>query len=159
MRYGILAVFGAGLLAACSASPGGVSGGSVAAPAAATGGVDPLAQLSAFTLTDLANADKIAVAQGDAIGHACFPALSTFVASIPAPPSLGGVSGGVSAFELARSTRLKVQGTAMAGVPDYLKLACAALVVDEQTFLASLAGIGLGASALAPAAPLLLKAP
>lgn len=141
-------------LAACSAEPAPVASSSATStPATATAPASPLAQLSSFTVTDLQNADKIAVANGDTLGHACYPALIQFIQSLPAASTGGTVSGAISAFETARAARLKLQGVVAAGLPDYLKLGCSPLVLDEQTLLVKLGALSAGAAALAPVVP------
>lgn len=144
------------VLAACSAAPKitaplqitPVATTQTASPAPAP--VDPLQQLSQFTVADLNSAEQIAVANKDTLSIPCYPALSKFVQSFPSLTGDGTVSGAVSAFETARTARLKVQGAVGAGLPDYVKLGCAALFVDEQALAAKLAGMAAGASVGAP---------
>jgi len=95
-----------------------------------------LAAFSAFTISDLQAADSDAVAAGDQISHACYPALITFVQSLPTSP--GTVSGAFSAFQKARDIRHGIEG----GLPTYLKIGCAPLVMDERMLIARLAVIG-----------------
>ena len=146
-------------LAACASPPVATAPPTSLTPAPVAASSDPLSQIAQFTLVDLANADAIAVANNDVVGHACFPALAQFINSLPHPPAGTTVSGAISAFETARALRLKVQGTVSAGLPDYLKLGCAALVVDEQTLLLKLGALAGGAAVLGPVAPALLGAP
>ena len=121
-----------------------------------TAGGSPLAQVSAFTMTDLQNADAIAVAKSDALGHACYPALEQFIGSLPAGTTMSTtVSGAISAFETARVTRLGAQSAIAGGLPDYLKLGCSPLVLDEQTLLLKLAALGAGGAVAAPLLPAL----
>jgi hypothetical protein len=111
-------------------------------PTPSASNVNSLQQIGQFTITDLQNADAIAVANNDAIGHACYPALIQFVQSLPGSSPTTTVSGAFSAFETARVTVNTVQGFQ---IPVYLKLGCSALLVDTQTFLAGLAALGAGA--------------
>ena len=152
----------AALLAACTTATAPVGGSPTSASAS-----DPLTQIAQFTVMDLQNADALALAAPDApgcdpgthdcIAHACYPALTKFVQSIPA---VGGqpqtVSGAISAFELARSTRLGVQSAVGSGLPAYLKLGCAALVQDETVFAAKLAAMAGGAAASPTALPAII---
>jgi hypothetical protein len=105
-----------------------------APPAANTTTGNPLANLSAFTVADLQNADKIAVANNDALAHACYPALIAWIQSLPSATQGTTVSGAVSAFELARTTRIG----ATTGIPNAVKLGCGGLLIDEQTLLLKL---------------------
>lgn len=98
-----------------------------------TTGGGPLASLSAFTVADLQNADKIAVAAKDVLAHACYPALIVWIQSLPSASASTTVSGAVSAFELARVTRIGLTGSG--GIPDSVKLGCGGLLMDEQTLL------------------------
>jgi hypothetical protein len=109
-----------------------------------------LAKISTFTVADLTNAEADAVANNDLLAAPCYPALAKFVASLQGANST--VSGGFSAFQKARDLRVGVQ----AGLPVYLKLACAPLVQNEAEFIASLAAIGGAATAVGPIAPYLL---
>lgn len=162
----ILVVMTAGL-SACAGTPPAVAtapGAAVAAPdatappAAPTG---PLAKLQAalqnlnnFTVTDLNAAEDIAVAKKDALAMPCFPALVTFVQGAPGSSPTMTVSGAFSAFELARTTRIQVVGNALnITIPDYLKLACSPLLLDEQNFVLKLAALAAGGAATAGAGP------
>lgn len=133
-----VAILAALLLAGCSAT---ATVGTPAAPVAPSG----LSQLASFTVTDLMAADADAVANNDAIAHACYPALAKFVSTLA--PSGGNVVGAFSAFQKARDLHKGVS----AGLPDYLKIGCAPLIVDEQMMIARLAAIGAGAAATAGA--------
>lgn len=128
----------ASLLAGCSATATVGTPSTAPAPSG-------LSQLATFTVADLTSADSDAVANGDALAHACYPALAKFVTSLA--PTGGNVSGAFSAFQKARDLRRGVQG----GLPDYLKLGCAPLLVDEQVMIAKLAVIGAGTAATAGA--------
>jgi len=130
-----------------------------AATTAAPAPIDPLVQIAAFTAADLAAAQLDATANNDAIAAACYPALSKFVASMQGKVgNVATVQGAFTAFQRARDVRYSVQG----GLPDYLRLGCAALVQDEKLLIAKLAAIGAGTAAatvVAPMAPALLAAP
>lgn len=105
--------------------------------AGVTGTTDtgPLAKIGAMTVLDLQDADKIAVARKDKVAHACFPALLVWIQSLPGTSTTMTVSGAVSAFELARTTRL---GLTSGGIPDDVKIGCGGLLIDEQTLLVKL---------------------
>ena len=120
------------LLGACTITP----------PPAATGDVQAdLAALGRFTVADLQAAQADAIAHNDVIAAACYPALIQFVSGLPA---VGGtVAGAFSAFQQARDLHKGVS----AGLPDYLRLGCAALVQDEKQMILKLAAIGAGAAA------------
>ena len=163
-----LIVVGLGALSAACVPPQGARSGAASAGPSAS---DPLGQIAGFAVTDLQAAEAEATAQNDAIAKPCYPALVAFVQSLQAQAGTltGGTSvkGGFSGFQAARGLRLTVEAGAASGlkslVPDYLKLGCSALVLDEQTFLVKLAALaGAGAvtagigPALAPAIPALL---
>lgn len=150
MKQFLLASVLALALAGCAASASVGSGGVHASAAATTSNQNALQSISQFTVTDLQNADAIAVGPNpaspvDPIGHACYPALIQFIQSLPGSSPSTTVSGAFSAFETARVTVNQVQGFQ---VPIYLKMGCAPLLVDTQTFLANLAAIGGGAVVL-----------
>ena len=136
----------------------GCAGQGMPPVAGAAAPVDPVTALANFTVADLQAADTIAVASNDEIAHACYPALVKFVQSFPSVSGTQTVKGAVSAFELARSKRLQVQGAVGSGMPNYLKLGCAALVQDETVFIAKLAAMAAGTAVAGPAAPALLGA-
>lgn len=100
-----------------------------------------LSDLAKFTVADLQAADADAVANNDAVAHACYPALEQFVQSLPT--SGGTVAGAFSAFQKTRDLANGVK----AGLPTYLKIGCAPLVMDEQQLINQLALIGAGAAA------------
>lgn len=102
-----------------------------------------LAAFQSFTVADLSAAYADAQSSGDVLAAACYPALIKFVQGFPAAPAT--VSGAFSAFQKARDVRHGLEG----GLPDYLKLGCAPLVIDEQQLIARLALIGAGAAATA----------
>ena len=118
-------------------------------PDGTTTTVDPLAKIATFTIADLQNADAEAVAANDVVAHACYPALIKFVTELQAQnaSSTGQpltVSGAFSAFQKARNVRRSVAAGGGFSVPDYLKLGCAPLVLDEQQLLIRLGLIGAG---------------
>lgn len=129
-------IFSAGLLAACaqSTTPG------AAAP-------DPIAQIAQFSLSDLQAADAEAVVANDVLGHACYPALTQFIQSLPSAPAGTTVTGAFALFEAARITRIQVEGAVGGGVPNYLKLGCGGLLSDERLFLIRLGAIGAAGAA------------
>jgi hypothetical protein len=142
MRYALIGLAALGLAACAAPSPNG-----------GTPSPGPLAQIAAFTVADLQAADAEAVNGGDMIAHACFPALVTFIQTIPAANGSQTVAGAISAFEAARLLRMQVQSGVANGLPAYLKLGCSALVLDEQVLIAKLAALGAGAAVAAPILP------
>src|SRR5258708_5882724 len=111
---------------------------------------EALANVQGDIVVDLAAADAIAVAHGDVVAHACYPILAK---SLPGQgkPTVDQIKGVFSAFEEARSTRLAVEGKVGAGIPADLKLACSALLMDEQQFILRLAAIAGGSAVVVPA--------
>jgi hypothetical protein len=111
---------------------------------------DLLANLKAVSIADLNNAEAIAVANNDTLMEPCYPALVQFVQSFAG--ASGTVSGAFSAFEMTRVTRIGLSG----GLPDYLKLGCAAGVVDEAMFITRLGAMLGAASVLGPIVPVVV---
>ena len=169
-------------LAACTAAPAATTGGSTAPPATAPAAALPatfanadlvtvLTNLKTKTVADLTAAEADATANGDAISQPCYPAEITWINSLPAVPSLtlpgpttaNPSPGPILLYQQARDTRHSVESltaqikTALAaGIPTSVKLGCAALLIDEQTFfnkLLTLAGGAAAMNALAPLAP------
>jgi hypothetical protein len=145
IRNIIPAVFIALACAACAQQPVALGPVTVTPPSVTTTSSTPtltqsIQQLATFTEADLAAADADAVANNDVIAHACYPALTKFIKSLPNPG--GTVGGAFSAFQKARD----LGNTAQAGVPTYLTLGCGPLVVDTETLLAKLAAMGAGAA-------------
>ena len=108
---------------------------------AGTLGTDPspedgLSRLAAFTINDLQDADKQAVAAGDDIAHLCYPALIQFITERQG--DTGTVSGAFSAFQRARNVANRVD----AGLPQYLLIGCAPLFTDARLMLAKMALVG-----------------
>lgn len=124
------------LLAACSTTTSTTTG-----PAGA------INRVASFTVADLQAADADAVANNDQIAHACYPALIKFVQSVQGSSTNTTVAGAFSAFQKARD----LGNQAQAGVPTYLTIGCAPLVVDTQTLMTKLAAIGVGSAATAGA--------
>lgn len=106
--------------------------------------------IGAFTMTDLQNADAIAVQNKDDQGHTCYVGLEEFVTEQEATANGAGtqtVSGAFSAFEAGRvalDTATNLISTAQVKA---LETACGPLVVDTQNnaalFLANLAQLGV----------------
>jgi hypothetical protein len=111
---------------------------------------DLLANLKAVSIADLNNAEAIAVANNDTLMEPCYPALVQFVQSFAG--ASGTVSGAFSAFEMTRVMRIGLSG----GLPDYLKLGCAAGVVDEAMFITRLGAMLGAASVLGPIVPVVV---
>lgn len=149
----ILLVFGImGMaLSACSTASAGTTPAPASSPSVSAPAVDPIQQISQFTVTDLQNADADAVSNNDTIAHACYPAMIQFIKSLPGSNGSTTVSGAFSAFQKARDLR----NTVAAGVPTYLTMGCGPLYAqvhaDLLTFLAGgLAGQAVVTVATAP---------
>ena len=98
---------------------------------------NPLSTIAGFTITDLQNAEADAVANGDELAIPCYPALIRFVQSIQPNQPTATVSGAFGTFQKARDVTLVAGG----GIPNYVKVGCAALFIDNQVLIARLAGI------------------
>jgi hypothetical protein len=90
-----------------------------------------------FTVADIQRADDLAVKHNDVVAHACWPVLKQFIENLPELSRDKPVVGGASGIETLRVMRLGVQG----GLPDNLKIACAPLILDEQTFIARMVAL------------------
>lgn len=127
------------LLSGCAGSvslPGLIAAN--ASASASTSSTDPLTALANYTTADLAAADADAVAHGDDVAHACYPALTTFVASLPTSTPGTTVAGAFSLFQKERDLRNVVA----AGIPKYLLMGCAPLVTEVRgDFLSLLPGV------------------
>lgn len=73
----------------------------------------------------------------DAISHACYPAAVTFLQSLPVATPLTGKLFGVQLFQRKRDFLNQLK----AGLPDYLKIGCGALLGDEVKIFTSLMGL------------------
>lgn len=96
------------------------------------------------TIADLAAADKDAATvdattnlMRDPIAHACYPALSQFLQTLPTAQPLEGKFIAVQLHQRARDFALQVK----AGLPTYLKLGCAPLIGDDLQIIVQ--GLGL----------------
>ncbi|HVC54962.1 MAG TPA: hypothetical protein VND95_03350 [Stellaceae bacterium] len=105
-----------------------------------SGAADPLATLGKFTLTDLQNADKLALASNDGVAHTCFAYLIPVVTQAQAAQGGPGlpVSGAFSAFEAGR-VAINNGKSLLTGVPSALNVACAPLVLDAANTVFALA--------------------
>lgn len=147
----------------------------IATPAPANQLASLMAKLAAIkldivtnTVADLTAADADASAinavtgqMNDPISHACYPALVTFLKSLPTATPPTGTYVAIQIFQKQRDFVAQIQ----AGIPTYLKLGCAPLIGDEaQIFVKamSLVGVTIGTGALTglfpAAAPLTLPA-
>lgn len=111
-----------------------------------------LTNIGTFTMADLQNADKIALAQTpqDQLGHQCFVGLEAFVTNAQAGLAANSgmtVSGAFSALEAARAAANTGSNAISPAVLQPLELACGPLVIDVQNtpavFLANLAAFGV----------------
>ncbi len=119
----------------------------VSTPGTASSALDTISQ---FTITDLQNADASAVANGDVIAHACYPALEKFVIATQVSigtANSGTVSGAFSAFQAGRNVVKQGKGMLSQGIPVYLELGCAPLLqdvrLDAAGFLTQLGGLAV----------------
>lgn len=126
----LAALFTALALAACQTT-GSLT---VGAPQPASG----LDKLADFTLNDLANADADAVAHNDQVAHMCYPALTRFVTELQGQNAGITVAGAFGAFQRTRDLANQLN----AGLPQYLVIGCAPLIVDANAMVAKLALIG-----------------
>ena len=114
-----------------------------------------LTQIGTFSVADLNAAEADAVANKDTLAIPCYPALVTFVQSVQpvGAPNLT-VAGAFLLHQKARDMANSVQANSGASlIPPALKLACAAMVQDDATFVAALAALRGGAAGLGPIAP------
>lgn len=95
--------------------------------------------LTTVAIDDLAKAYERAVAADDVIAAVCFRSLGEYLATLPKIPS-GETMGAFEAFERARILRLRIEK----GMPDQVKIGCAALVSDEKALLLKLGLIASG---------------
>ena len=112
-----------------------------------TGAVSDIAaaDADASTLTNPADPTSFR----DPISHACYPAATKFLQSLPTAQPLNGKFILVQLFQRKRDFVAQIQ----AGIPVYLKLGCAPLLGDEAQIFAKvmgLVGIQVGLNALAP---------
>ena len=102
---------------------------------------DFVAALQKITVADLEAATARAVAGGDLMGAQCYPVLEKYV--VQGLPGMEKLAGAFDAFEAARLGRKNFS----AGVPDDLRMGCAALFMDERAFILKLAAVA-GASSV-----------
>lgn len=132
------------------------------APAATTDNAQgSIADLRAFTLADLQNAEADAKATGDIIAEPCYAALADVLASLPAAPGGGQAAGAATAFQHARDLYNPLRG----GIPPALILGCGPLAsqvrLDVIQFIGKVAGgaavVGASGGILAPLGPLIAQ--
>lgn len=113
-----------------------------------------LANVKGDVLVDLDAAMAIAVAHNDLIGQACYPVLKKYVSPDGSgTASVDQIKGVLSSFEKARVERKAAEAkVGTSGVPDDLRLGCAALVQDERDFVIRMGLMIGGASMGAPGA-------
>ena len=107
-------------------------------------------KLHSVTVSDLDAATARAVANGDQIGATCYPALKQYIGQ--GLPGIEKPAGVFDAFEMARLGVHNARG----GIPDGLKLACAALVQDTAEFAIRMGAIAAGGAASAGALPVII---
>ena len=111
---------------------------------------DLLASLHSVTAKDLDAATARAQAGGDAIGAACYPILKKYLGM--GREGEDQIAGAFDAFEKARLARKSIP----LGIPDDLRLGCAALVQDERDFVLRMAAIAGAGAVSGGAAPLII---
>ena len=158
MRKLILASVAALALAGCgtASQPAGTTtplpGASAAGP---TGVAGVVAKVQGVAVTDLNDAEADAVANNDVIAQPCYPALVMWIDSLNAnglakPPAGAGV------FYAQQRLRDLSASSSSLSIPASVKVACAALFVDDATFVSKadvfLAGAVASGGASVPAA-------
>jgi hypothetical protein len=129
------------LLSACS---GQVQVSAPATTSPIVTSTDPLAQLKAFTLSDLTAATADAHATGDQTAYQCYDYLITWLPTLPSFTPATNV-GAVLAFQKLRDLNASANNVQNSLKP--LNLACAPLVIDTQTTINKLISIAGGAAA------------
>lgn len=104
-----------------------------------------LAKLASVAITDLNAAAADAANHGDVLAAKCYPAMVDWIITIQQQHGpITAPAGAFSAFQQARD----ILKGGMGGIPNTVKLNCAALYLDAQgdalTFVAFLAGISTG---------------
>src|ERR1700721_1671259 len=137
----MLRIAGLALIAALGLSGCGTTAGiPLLSPSAQTS----LNNIGTFTLADLANANKIALAQipqtpQTQMDEQCFAALTLFVQNQQATVNTAGglnVSGAFSAFEVARVGAADINSANLKAVIAPLEQGCGGTVVDTQNDIA-----------------------
>lgn len=115
---------------------------------------EALSGVKGDVLVDLDAAMAIAVAHNDLIAQACYPVLKKYVSPDGSgTASVDQIQGVLSGFEKARVERKAAESkVGTSGVPDDLRLGCAALVQDERDFVIRMGLMIGGASMGAPGA-------
>lgn len=140
-------------LAACQSAPPATSttatGSAVTSPlpgASAVGPTDLLAKLQALTESDATASEADAVANSDQISEPCYPAIGKWAESLNANP-LAAPPAGAGVMYLQQRIRDAASQSSSLAVPAYVKVGCAALFIDDATFLAKLDAFLAGAVA------------
>jgi len=107
--------------------------------------VDFIEKIRTVTNADLDAAIADADAHNDLVGSTCYKTVKTFIATNPAPR---GIPDGARAFYFHQRARDLVRDGAGQGIPDSLKLGCAALVQDDAVFLVKMGAIAGSSGAL-----------
>ena len=111
---------------------------------------DFVSALQKITVADLEAATARAIAGGDQMGAQCYPVLEKYV--VQGLPGMEKLAGAFDAFESARLGRKSFQS----GIPDDLRMGCAALFMDERAFVLKLVAIAGAGAASGGAAPLVI---
>ena len=117
-------------LAACQSAPSLPSLSATPAPTAS----GMVAKMQAVGTADLNDAEVDAVAHSDAISTPCYPALVTWLNGVQSPVVTPPAGAGV--FWAQQRLRDVAAAGSSVSIPVSVKLACAALFVDDATFIA-----------------------
>ena len=136
-------------LGACASQPASTT----ATPAS----TDIIAKLQTVTVNDLNDAEADAVAANDAIAMPCYPALAGWIGGLKSPIATPPAGAGV--FYAQQKLRDVNTASTSFSIPVSVKLACAALFVDDATFVAKAdafiaAAVASGGATAIPALPL-----
>ena len=129
------------LCAACAGNPlttqpaGTTSPLPGASAAGATGVAGVVAKAQGIAVTDLNDAEADAVANNDVIAQPCYPALVTWIDSLNTS-GLAKPPAGAGVFYAQQRLRDLNAASSSLSIPAPVKLACAALFVDDATFVA-----------------------
>ena len=137
------------LCAACASQPASTT----ATPAS----TDIIAKLQTVTVNDLNDAEADAVAANDAIAMPCYPALAGWIGGLKSPIATPPAGAGV--FYAQQKLRDVNTASTSFSIPVSVKLACAALFVDDATFVAKAdafiaAAVASGGATAIPVLPL-----
>lgn len=111
---------------------------------------DLFSAVSKVTVADLDAAMADAQQNNDVIAMNCYPVLKKYV--LMGSQGTTKIVGAFSAYQKARDIKKGIG----AGVPDDLKLGCAAMLQETRDFVLKMAAIAGASSVVGPAAPALI---